>query len=281
MRVFISAAAIRTPMGTDPLDPAGTLPWQEHPSGARWAEIPVRLSEVWPDAPPRLQARDRASGLGFLVVRDLLARAPLTSAQREGCALLLGTAMGCGHVNDRYHRALLHGRTSLLPALFGFTVPSAPVGAVATELGFRGEQHTQMAGRCSGAQALAVALRGIERGRYERALVFAGDALGADRAQALHALGRPPAVETWVALLLEASPSSPPLGTLDKVDIRRVPVEPGAAPTMDALGASGLDALVAALARAGAPIHLTVTDPCGLQAVISATPDLQEQEDEP
>jgi 3-oxoacyl-[acyl-carrier-protein] synthase II len=186
------------------------------------------------EAMARAERRDRASALALCVVERLLASVALTEGERDRCALVHGTALGCAVTNDAYHRKLVtNGPSKSLAGLFGYTVPSAPIGEVSIAFGFRDHQSVLMAGRCSGIAALAEARRILALGRAPRVLVLAGDILGPDR---LPWTGQAPA-EAMVALLVERDDGKTG-AFLTRAGIERRPGGPPGG--LNYLGASGI-----------------------------------------
>jgi hypothetical protein len=203
---------------------------------------PVRA--LWPAAPERVGRIDRPAAHALVVAARALAAAGVGPG--DDTALVVGTALGCAEVNERYHRGLVErGAAGASPLLFAQTVPSTPAGEAALAFGLRGHTATVMAGRASGVAALVEARRALALGRCARALVLAGDSVGADRAALRAARGEGPCAEATVALVLAREGEGPRLA-----GARLTTGDGGDDGGVDWLGASGLVELVAWLERA-------------------------------
>lgn len=240
------------------------------PSAPRWTEIDgVKTSRItasvralWPAAPERTGRMDRASVHALLVAQRALARAEIEADGARAIAVVVGTALGCAEVNERYHRGLVErGAEGASPILFAQTIPSAPTGEVAIALGVRGHATTVMAGRASAVAAIVEARRAITLGRAEGALVIAGDTLGPDRVRLRSERAQPAAAEAVVALVLEPvdavrARGREPLATLEHASLRAH--DGGDDAHTDWLGASGAAELTVWLddpSRAGRFAH--------------------------
>jgi 3-oxoacyl-[acyl-carrier-protein] synthase II len=208
------------------------------------AVLPIR--SLWPGAPDRIGRMDRPAAHGLLVAARALAMAG--APPREDTAIIVGTALGCAEVNERYHRGLVtRGADGASPLLFAQTIPSTPAGEIAIALGLRGHTTTVMAGRASGVAALVEARRALALGRCERALVVVGDTVGGDRVRLRHDRGEAPCAEASVALVLARA------GEGAALEHAGVTAGDGDDGSTDWLGASGIVELVAWLARADSP----------------------------
>jgi hypothetical protein len=172
----------------------------------------------------------------------------------EQIGVILGTSLGCASVNDAYHRSTLPPVSRPSPVLFGYTVPSAPVGEVAATFGLRGHQLVVMAGARSGLAAVAEARSALACRRAEAVVLLASDVLSLDRVDLLHQQGSPPPVEATVALLLERPEHATSRGRVPLAELGDLRPEPPEGPLATApftyLGATGLVELACSL---GAP----------------------------
>lgn len=218
--------------------------------GAANARITASARALWPAAPDRIGRMDRASAHALVVAQRALSRAGFERVEIDAMAVVVGTALGCAEVNERYDRALVErGSEGASPILFAQTIPSAPAGEIAIAFGLRAHAATVMAGRASAVAALVEARRAIALGRAERALVIAGDTLGPDRARLREARALRPAAEAVVALVVErpdVTGARPTLATLEHAATRAHTGGDDDHP--DWLGASGAMELVAWLA---------------------------------
>ena len=147
---------------------------------------------------------DRPSSHALFVASRCLSHARLDEARTRSLAVIVGTALGCAEVNERYHRGLVErGSEGASPILFAQTIPSAPAGEVAIALGAKGHATTVMAGRASTAAAFVEARRTIALGRADAALVLVGDTLGADRARLRRERGESLAAEASAGFVIE------------------------------------------------------------------------------
>jgi 3-oxoacyl-(acyl-carrier-protein) synthase len=178
----------------------------------------------------------------LLVVHRLLEKVT-DLGDPEQVGVILGTSLGCASVNDAYHRSALPPVSRPSPVLFGYTVPSAPVGEVATTFGLRGHQLVVMAGACSGLAAAAEARSALACRRAEAIVLLASDVLSLDRVDLLHQQGSPPPVEATVALLLERPEHAVVRGRVplaELAELRRELGETTPAAPFTYLGATGL-----------------------------------------
>ena len=206
MSLWITGHALLTAAGEGVPGTGVAWPWVTTARGARGALWGGKASELCPAVSPKIEQRDRACAHALLVVHRLLERWGGSGAP-DRTAVILGTALGCAPVNDAFHRGMvIQGAQRASPVLFGYTVPSAPVGEVASAFGFRGHPAVVMAGACSGLLAVAEARRALLLGRADVALVIAGDVLSMDRRELLHDQGAPAPVEATVALRIEKAP---------------------------------------------------------------------------
>lgn len=202
----------------------------------------------WPAAPDRVGRMDRPAAHALLVAARALSSAGVGPG--DDTAVVVGTALGCAEVNERYHRGLVErGADGASPLLFAQTIPSTPAGEAAIAFGLRGHAATVMAGRASGVAALAEARRALTLGRCERALVLAGDTVGPDRLRLRAARGEGPCAEATVALVLAREGGAAALE-----EARVTAGDGGDDASPDWLGASGLVELVAWLARGAAGV---------------------------
>lgn len=248
--LWITRHALLTACGEGVAALATPVPWRTSERGARGALWPRKASEECPAVSPKIEQRDRACAHALLAVHRLLEGCDPGSP--EHVAVVLGTALGCGAVNDAYHRSTLPPVSRPSPVLFGYTVPSAPVGEVAVAFGFRGHQLTILAGAASGLAAVAEARRTLLLGRARAAVVIASDVLSLDRVELLHQQGSPPPIEATVALLIELPDHATAHGRSAKAELLDISWEPPGAsivsPAFTHLGASGLVELACALA---------------------------------
>ncbi|MCS6900965.1 MAG: beta-ketoacyl synthase N-terminal-like domain-containing protein [Myxococcales bacterium] len=247
MNLWITRRALLTACGEGPPNPV-TFPWNQLPSGARGALLPRLASEICPHVSPRIEQRDRACAHVLLAVHRLLdGISDLGPPERTG--IILGTALGCASVNDAYHRSTLPPVSRPSPVLFGYTVPSAPVGEVAAAFGLRGHQLVIMAGACSGLAATAEACSALLLHRAAAIILLASDVLSPDRIELLHQQGSPPPVEATVALLIERPDHATSRGRAPLAELRQVTPVPASTTAIHAtftyLGATGLVELAA------------------------------------
>lgn len=264
MSLWITRCALLTAHGEGAGALASEAPWATF-GGQRAALWPGVASEECPGVSLKVEQRDRACAHALLVAHRLLDGAgELGEAGDVG--LVLGTALGCGSVNDAYHRGLVQqGNSRASPVLFGYTVPSAPVGEVAVAFGLRGHQLVVMAGRCSGLAALAEARRALLLGRASALVVLASDALSPDRAVLLGEQGEPPSIEATAALLIEREDHARSRGRSPLARLRGATLLPGPAAGQapagaSYLGASGVVELVAWLGDPRGVIEVSASD---------------------
>jgi hypothetical protein len=235
---WITGCALLTACGEGPPAP-DAFPWIQTTRGARGALWPRLASEVCPAVSSRVEQRDRACAHALLVVHRLLEHVT-DLGDPEQVGVILGTSLGCASVNDAYHRSTLPPISRPSPVLFGYTVPSAPVGEVAATFGLRGHQLVVMAGACSGLAAVAEAHSALANRRAEALVLLASDVLSLDRVDLLHQQGSPPPVEATVALLLERPEHAAARGRVPLAELRCEPVAPPPMASFTYLGATGL-----------------------------------------
>ncbi len=177
--------------------------WSER-DGEKTSRITASIRTLWSGAPDRIGRMDRPSAHALFVASRCLSLAKLDEPRTRSLAVIVGTALGCAEVNERYHRGLVErGSEGASPILFAQTIPSAPAGEVAIALGAKGHATTVMTGRASAVAAFVEARRSIALGRADAALVLVGDTLGADRARLRRERGESPAAEACAGFVIE------------------------------------------------------------------------------
>lgn len=253
MNLWLTRYALLTACGEGVNALSSPIPWISTSRGARGALWPQLASAHCPAVSTKLERRDRACAHALLVAHRLLEGIESLGPAEE-VGVVLGTALGCASVNDAYHRSMvLQGASRASPALFGYTVPSAPMGEISSNFQLRGHQLVLMAGACSGLFALAEARRALLLGRARAMLVVGSDVLSEDRIDLAFAQGNPPPIEATVALLLETEAAARAAGRGAIAALERVHVMSGdgrqGAAASTYLGASGLIELCCALER--------------------------------
>ncbi len=212
--------------------------------GVKTSRITASIRALWPAAPDRTGRMDRASAHALLVAQRALTRSGIEADRASSLAVVVGTALGCAEVNERYHRGLVErGSEGASPILFAQTIPSAPAGEIAIALGVRGHATTVMAGRASAVAALIEARRAIALGRADGSPRHRGrHPRPRPRAAAPFERAQPAAAEAVVALVLEPvdavrARGRAPLATLEHASVRVHDGGDDAHP--DWLGASG------------------------------------------
>lgn len=156
----------------------------------RWSGTAARLARM-----DRLCALALVACDGALLDGGLSATAPEWNGDRT--AIVLGTAYGCHATNEDYYRGLLReGVAGASPRLFGYTLPSSPVGEVSIHYGIRGPATALCNGLTSGIDALGDGIAQLRSGRADRVLVCAVDVATPLLARLLAA---PPEVEPLYA----------------------------------------------------------------------------------
>ncbi len=98
------------------------------------------------------------------------------AAFASGCSAILGTTHGSTSYSESYYRQVVEeGVLAANPMLFAEGVPNAGSAHVSLMLGIKGACQTIIGSRTAGLDALSLAMRRIQTGRWDKAIVGAAE----------------------------------------------------------------------------------------------------------
>jgi 3-oxoacyl-[acyl-carrier-protein] synthase II len=104
------------------------------------------------------------------------ARIPDATAFTESCSVILGSTHGSSNYSTAYYEPIVkEGLIGANPMLFAEGVPNAAAAHVSLMLGLKGACQTVIGSRTAGLDALRLAWLRISSGRWDRAIVGAGE----------------------------------------------------------------------------------------------------------
>lgn len=156
----------------------GRRTWAELDAGAPDAfGLPTLRARYFFDEPmPKFGRMDPLCKVALAAAQLIHRAGGFAGLNPDDIAQVGGTALGCLEVDAQFEASRRAGAPS--PALFVYTLPSMFQGEIAIRFKLRGRCVLYSGSVLSGEQALAHAVRLVDKGRAPTVLVVAADAVG-------------------------------------------------------------------------------------------------------